>query len=284
MKKINILFASVVIAATAASSQTLIWNDTLGGSSNWTVNVSIGPNVNMSDLWVLDDMEGGMVPPQCQVMLNGNATLHVTSPMAMGGAIYASNIVANKRAMMSNGVSTMGYSMLNLKFDWVGYGIPNADYAELMYSIDGGSSWTSLGKYNSASWCGNKFQWMLSSVNLPAACANKPDFRIAFDWHNNGDGTGSNPSFAVNNIRLYGYTSTGINELSSEVSLYEGNGGLFIHSDKPVVVLAATDLLGRSISFSSDGKFISFSEKFNGIYFITLETDSRIVTRKILVR
>jgi PKD repeat protein len=49
---------------------------------------------------------------------------------------------------------------------------------------------------------GGQGRWTAYSVALPASADNNPSVAIAFNWVNDDDGTGNDPSFAVDSVRL----------------------------------------------------------------------------------
>lgn len=44
--------------------------------------------------------------------------------------------------------------------------------------------------------------WTLYTLALPAAFNNNPNVRIGFNWRNNGNGSGTDPSVAIDDIQL----------------------------------------------------------------------------------
>ena len=50
--------------------------------------------------------------------------------------------------------------------------------------------------------CASGSTWTAFRVNLPASASNNPNVKIGFQWTNDADGVGSNPSFAIDDINL----------------------------------------------------------------------------------
>jgi PKD repeat protein len=210
----KILFCCVALMTGNLFGQSIIWSDDFENPSLWTINVPSGLNEIDANLWVISDAEGGVAPGNCGVASNGNKTLHVgcQGTWCIGsGAIYNTGdgglgfiyATTNKRAIYANTISTVGYSNLNLKFDWIGVGQLNTDYATVIYSIDNGLTWSDLSAISGGSTCPNsQGLWQQSSINLPAQCLGINNLKIGFNWTNNNDAVGSDPSFAVNNIRI----------------------------------------------------------------------------------
>jgi hypothetical protein len=190
-----------------SNAQITVYSETFDGAVTWTLNVATGPNdPTNSNYWVINDQEGGVAPPGCGVGGNGNNTLHITNTLFGGGAKYNAGglcglglcVQTNKRAESPN-ISTIGMTNLTLKFDYIANGQPGADFANVQYND--GSGWQTLGAPLIAPICGNsQGLWTAYTVNLPASCENIPNLRIGFNWTNNDDGVGTDPSVAINNV------------------------------------------------------------------------------------
>ncbi len=91
------------------------------------------------------------------------------------------------------------------------------DDASLWY-FDG-TTWSLLDPLAKTSICGSgQGMWTALSIVLPASADNNPNVRIGFKWVNNDDGAGSDPSFAVDDIRITGFTGGG-----STANTWEGD-------------------------------------------------------------
>jgi gliding motility-associated-like protein len=227
MKIFSFIFSLGCLFTTLTNAQTLIWNeDFQGGPANWNITLQPGTNAADANLWVISDDEGGVAPPGCGVANNGDITLHVScnpgstpcSTLGVSGAAYFSgdqtlmlfDATTDIRAAYTNAISTMGQTNLEFRFDWIGVGQANTDYAELEYSIDGGATWVPVWTQTPGNVCaGGQGEWAEEIVALPAALENQADLRFAYRWRNNNDEVGSDPSFAVNNLRLFADASAG---------------------------------------------------------------------------
>ncbi len=210
----NVVLIFLMILPVSLFAQTTIWSDDFETPSNWTLNTSTGLNDLDANQWFISDAEGGVASGGCGVASNGNKTLHVGCQgtwCAGSGAIYNAGdgglgfifATTNKRATFNSNISTVGYSNLTLKFDWIGIGQPNADYAKVIYSIDNGTTWQDLQIMSGGSTCPNgQGLWQTTSINLPVQLNGISNLRLGFNWTNNNDGAGTDPSFAVNNIRI----------------------------------------------------------------------------------
>ncbi len=196
------------------TGQTLIWSEDFENSaSDWDLSLTPGTNGTEANIWEMNDNEGGVAPPGCGVANNGDKTLHVTCAGAscMGtGALYtfggvpSVDATTDIRAALINPINTTSQSNLELVFDWIGVGQSGQDLAELEYSVDGGLTWNSLWSQTPGNTCGlGQGEWKEETVILPPVTENIAVLRLAFHWINDNDGTGTNPSFAVNNLRLF---------------------------------------------------------------------------------
>lgn len=195
-----------------------VYLEDFDGTQTWTLNTPTGTNDTDPNQWMVSDDEGGVLPTGCGVANNGNATLYVVATGAFGssGASYNAGglcsfgicVTSNYRAESPN-ISTLGYSSMTLAFDYIGVGDGLNDNASLVYSTNGGSTWTTLAASLKSNTCANgQGQWTAASYNLPATCNNISNLRIGFVWTNNDDGVGTDPSFACNNIQILGSTGT----------------------------------------------------------------------------
>ncbi len=178
---------------------------------NWTLNIESGPNETDAHFWVQSSAEGGLLPPACADGDNGNYTLHIQDPlMPDEGATYNAGglcsfgifcVATNKRAESPN-ISTLNQSNLSLSFDFIGNGDGLNDNASLLYSLNAGTTWIELDSSLKSDLCATEGQWTFRSYNLPTECENTENFKIAFNWTNNDDNIGADPSFAVDNIQI----------------------------------------------------------------------------------
>lgn len=222
MKK-TLLSLSFIFALGLGFSQDLIWSEDFeNAAGTWTLNLEPTGSTNdpaNSNLWEISDAEGGVLPSGCGTANNGNNTLFVTCQGqacdllgASGAAYFAGdngmglgNATTDKRAILNTGVSTIGVTNLELKFDWIGMGEIGADYAVIEYSTDGGTTWTDTWTQVLGELCvTGQGQWQETSITLPAILNEQADLRFALRWRNDNNGIGTDPSFAVDNIRLFG--------------------------------------------------------------------------------
>jgi gliding motility-associated-like protein len=198
------------------NSQVLLWDDDFNSTAlDWNITLQPGTNDANANIWKINDEEGGVAPPGCGVAGNGDNTLHVGCQGATcigTGAIYYSGDAGgfglpgatDIRAAYLNPISTVSETNLEFVFDWIGVGQAGQDFTEIEYSIDGGATWVAFWTQTPGATCGTgQGQWAEETVNLPVATENQADLRFAFHWVNDNDANGTDPSFAVNNLRLF---------------------------------------------------------------------------------
>lgn len=207
-KSLSLLFA-FVLTVFYASSQVTVWSETFDPpKSGWNITVSTGTNDPNANMWNIDDDEGGVAPGGCGVASNGDTTLHITSALIpTGGAAYDAGgvcgllycVTTNRRAESPN-ISTVGQSNLTLKFDYIGNGQAGVDQATVLYNC--GSGWVVMDTLVAPTCGSGQGRWTAYSKALPACCNNIANLKIGFNWTNNDDGVGADPSVAINNIEI----------------------------------------------------------------------------------
>jgi hypothetical protein len=186
---------------------------TYGG---WTIQNNIGGvSGNDPNHWYVSCAEEGIAPPGCGSSCIGDQCLHVGANAAAGGDMGASfneTGAANatfKRAV-SPTINLTGVFTNTLQFDFIAYGSAGCsdDRVQLHLSTDNGATWPAGYQYCLTSICCgacngySQGQWTLYSLALPAAFDNNPTVRVAFHWRNNGNGTGTDPSAAIDDTRI----------------------------------------------------------------------------------
>lgn len=187
-----------------------IYFEDFEGHSPWTLNTFTGANGADHNLWAINDGEGGEQPGNCGVTVNGDTTLHIVSLANPNGrAAYEKGgncgtgpcAQTNVRAE-SPFISTVGYSNLTLEFDFISLGDGLTDNCSVLYNDGGG--WTVLNpSIKSLNCSAGVGRWLRSTIVLPGAANNIPNLQIGFNWTNNDDGNGSDPSIALNNVRIF---------------------------------------------------------------------------------
>lgn len=193
-----------------------------GVNGAWSI-TSTGTNSAQSNKWYVSATEAGMGAGVCGNGCLSNAsltnrTLHIgandgitsTDP----GAAYNAGgfcgflfcVTTNWRAE-SPTINCTGQSGITLSFNYMEYGSGTTDNATLWY-FDG-STWSLLVDLPKTLCCGGvtctgsiQGLWTAYSISLPASANNNPNVKIGFNWTNNDDGVGTDPSFAVDDVQL----------------------------------------------------------------------------------
>lgn len=235
MKKTTLLFfITGLFAISSLHSQTVFWTEDFGAAcsqgnlasgtttANGTWNVTAtGTNDPEANVWYISAKEAGVGANNCGAdgCTTGNTdrTLHISSNPSWAGDLGAAYeiggfcglvicVSANARAE-SPVINCTGQNTITLNFDYIEFGDGTNDNATLWY-FDG-ATWTQLIDLPKTACCGGpcnsgslQGQWTAFSIALPASANNNPNVRIGFNWTNNDDGVGWDPSFAVDDITL----------------------------------------------------------------------------------
>lgn len=207
--------------------QTTIWSDNFnnGCASNclattwngWTIlDNDGGVTGGAPNNWFVSCAEEGITPPGCGSSCIGDASLHIGADPGSGGDMGASfnETGANNatfRTAVSPTMSTATYlGVITLSFDFIAYGSAGCsdDRLQLRLSTDNGATWPVGYQYCLTSVCCgacngySQGQWTTYNLALPAAFSNNPNVRVGFNWRNNGNGSGTDPSAAIDDVRL----------------------------------------------------------------------------------
>ncbi|MBK8519520.1 MAG: hypothetical protein WAT20_08495 [Ferruginibacter sp.] len=230
-----IIIITTVFFSLPAISQVTIWsvNFNNGCTSNclastyagWTIQNNVGGvNGGAPNDWFVSCAEEGIAPPGCGSSCIGDASLHIGSDPGAGGDMGASYnetgaTNATYKLVVSPIISTVNRQTLTLKFDFIAFGSSacSEDRAQLRLSTNGGATWPVGYQYCLTSVCCgacngySQGQWTTYTLALPAAFEGNPNVRIAFHWMNNGNGSGTDPSVAIDDIVLSGLVALSAN-------------------------------------------------------------------------
>lgn len=195
------------------SNAQVFYTEDFDGATTWTLNTDIGAEGANPNLWYISCEEEGVGAGACGTACGaGNKTLHVSTNITDLGAAYietGTGATTTERRAESADISTVGYTNIDINYDFIGFGGNPSDYAELFYSTDGGGTWNSLATPLYSLCCGAvacdgtlQGLWQTQTFTLPATCEGIPNLRLSFVWKNTDDGTATDPSFAVDNITL----------------------------------------------------------------------------------
>lgn len=224
--KISLLLLILSFFHRHSSAQVVFWStDFNNGCSSdclatsyggWTMTDNDGGTTGAApNNWFVSCAEEGIVPPGCGSSCIGDASLHVGANPAAGGDMGASfNETgaqnATYRMAVSPLVNTTAISGITLSFDFIAFGSSGCsdDRLQLRLSTDGGATWPAGYQYCLTSVCCgacngySQGQWTTYNLALPLAFENNPNVRVGFHWRNNGNGSGTDPSAAIDDIRF----------------------------------------------------------------------------------
>ncbi|MCB9235363.1 MAG: T9SS type A sorting domain-containing protein [Bacteroidia bacterium] len=224
------------------------------GYNGWTV-ASTGANGGFANQWFVSCSENGQAPGTCGAGCGANATLHLGSvagspgglcPSGDCGAAYDASdaTTITHRRVQSPTVDCSGFNQIQLTYNYIAFGDPGNDFHTLEYSSNGGASWTTLGTGPTSLCCCSfldcffgccaptsapcsslrQGKWTTNTVNLPASADFNPNVKIGFNWVNNGDNLGTDPSFAVDELAVTGQTALEAGDLQLRgMALADGN-------------------------------------------------------------
>jgi hypothetical protein len=212
-----ITFCLVLFVCSGAHAQ-IFWNENfetgaatgleVSSYTSWTM--TTGSEGAYPNRWYVSCEEAGHIAggcgTDCATTFGLGATLHIgADPIAIGdmGASYDAggllNTTTDRRAI-SPAINCTGHSNITLRFYYIENGQGTSDDGSVWYYD--GSTWTMLVNTAKTSLCGAQGQWAQYTTVLPTSANNNPNVKIGFQWVNNNDGAGSDPSFAVDSITL----------------------------------------------------------------------------------
>ncbi|MCG3167574.1 MAG: hypothetical protein POELPBGB_03368 [Bacteroidia bacterium] len=288
-----------------------------GTNGAWTV-PNTGTNDTYANEFFVSATEAGTGVGNCgDGCLNTptllNRTLHIgniyadliiqTLP-ADNGASYNSGgicaglgicVITDKR-IASPAIDCSGKSNITVSFNYMEGGQGTTDNAELWYYD--GSTWAMLEDLpkTTVSCPNGQGLWTAHSVQLPSSADNNPNVKIGFRWINNDDATGTDPSFAVDDITLDPGDPTVIPEYSLNNFSISPNPA----TDKTKITFNAIISGNYSIEFINvAGQIVmkekienfsgTFSEMYDlsslakGVYLVNLTSPQGKEIRKIVV-
>ncbi len=166
------------------------------GNNKWIVNNQYNGNGIYPNTPDQNQVAGGTIS---QAPTSNYLHIHdANSAPGTSNANYNTSNASDNFAQMGTSFCTVGLINIHLAFFWIGEGSPT-DYGRLYYSINGGTSWTQIGKpqYNGSN------LWRYEDVTDPAF-ENQNDLRFGWRWTNSGAGGANKISFGVDDIFVVG--------------------------------------------------------------------------------
>jgi len=218
-----------------------------GPNGAWTV-TNTGVNGACANRWFISCQENGGAVGTCGVGCGNNETLHVGNDIACvspngcffcptgdcGAAYDAScppalcfvccscNSAQTDQRAESPIINLTGITGMTLTFNYMEGGQAALDNATVWYF--NGAVWALLADMPKTVVCAGQGTWTAFSIALPASANNNANVRVGFRWVNNNDGSGADPSIAVDDVQItipFAPPGTGliVNELSNGPSL-----------------------------------------------------------------
>ena len=196
---------------------------------NWTINTPTGTNATEANFWTISNIAGYDGTGQCTDNNAGQNTLFITSnsdvQLFPGCTYYAGGEgdATTNTASESPTIEISSAHNLLIQFDFTAGG-DNFDKASLLYRLNGTSNFVSLAGNlktdNSNPNCvvydelvgeltdpDGEFQQ--ASYSLPNSITVGDSVQIQFNWTNNNDDNGTDPSIAVTNVMIVDSIPTG---------------------------------------------------------------------------
>ena len=234
MKKITLCILIFCVTKTVTSQ--VYWTETFGsgikntsidlldtGNGAWTEVLNGAQGVKANSFFASVE-ECGNAANTCGSVCPSDASLHVGSVNVglcaggdCGAAYFASGTSLTNKDAISPLIDNTGLYGITISYNFIGYGEGTQDVASWSYSCDGGGSWTFVTNLTTnccngggspisctAFSCllGCQGRWTAYTYTLPACADNIPDFQIKFNWKNDTDNNGNDPSFAVDDVTL----------------------------------------------------------------------------------
>ncbi len=189
----------------------IIWTETFSNGcvsgclattyGGWT-ETTTGTNDANYNRWYVSGSECGNNVGACGTNCGGtDPSLHISNYSSDSRAVYANN--TTNRRIQSPVINCTGYSNVMLSFNFIHNGNSNGPDECAVQYYDG-SSWTNLGTLpKTVGVCSPEGHWTNYTIQLPASANNNPNVRIGFNWKNNDDGVGTDPSVAIDDIVLF---------------------------------------------------------------------------------
>ena len=186
--------------------------------ASWTV-TETGFNADGANRWFVSAAENGNSPGTCGSGCGSNPTLHLGAFESLVGsdlgAAYYEGLEgfcdflpcgATDIRAESPFIDCSAFADLAIAFNYIEGG--NAlDNATLWYYD--GTAWSQLVDLPKTPICASgQGEWTSYTIDLPESANNNYFVKVGFRWQNNDDGEALDPSFAVDNLIVYGEFGT----------------------------------------------------------------------------
>ena len=286
MKKLTTLLSLFLLIGSFSGKAQIFWveNFESGSTSGLVVSSYSGPNGAWTlavtgtegaepNPWYVSCAENGHAAGGCGTACTTGptvtgASLHIGSDIGTfgdNGASYDAGGLCGllacpqtDRRAESPTINCTGKININLAFNYIENGQGAIDDGSVYYSPDGGTTWSLLVNTPKTTLCGGQGLWAHYSIALPVSANNNPNVKIGFRWVNNDDGTGTDPSFAVDSVNLSTpSTTTGVNAsfTKSATTICEDSCITFTSTSTGTIDSIRWIVPGASISTSTTSPF-----------------------------
>jgi len=185
-----------------------------GTNGSWTISQT-GTNGAFANEWYISAVSSNNGAGSCEVSCpnSNNQTLHVANvPGSPGAALFCptgdcgaayddvDNTAATSKRIESPTINLTGISSAQMSFIYIMKGQSGFDFVRVWF-FDG-VNWVADTIPPQTSGCSFYSTWTYMVVNLPSFADNNPDFKVGFEWQNNGDGIATDPSLSIDNITI----------------------------------------------------------------------------------
>jgi len=179
---------------------------TMGGT--WSLTLPTTNSVDTTNNWFISARENytgnGNCGDGCTNTSNLDRTLHVsTNQGAIDPSATYNNDSITDIIIWSPAIVTTGSSNLYLEMDYLEGG-DNSDNGTVVVAVGNTATFTTVldpAKTNTGS-CATAGEWAHAAVYLDTAYNNQVQLFIGYRWQSTSTGSGTDPSFAIDNIRL----------------------------------------------------------------------------------
>jgi gliding motility-associated-like protein len=217
----NLVFNISFFFVSTTTFAQVFWTETFGSGCNqgtsangyatpngvWTISAT-GFNGALANVWYISATENGEGVGHCGSGCGNNPTLHIGSGFFDFGAAYVTDNSFGDPTTSTRAESPLidcsGRTDICLSFEYIENGDGAIDNHILWY-FDG-TVWSILDDTPKTpiSVCAPQSEWAAYNISLPSSADNNPNVRLGFEWLNNDDAIGTDPSVAIYNIRLTG--------------------------------------------------------------------------------
>ncbi len=285
MKKHLLLFTFACIGAHFLSAQTF-WSESFtnnctagclatsytGPNGTWTQTIT-GTEGTDPNVWFISCAENGNGVNTCGSSCGSapNETMHISA--AVGNFVCANDCGAKydagglcgilscpqtSRRMESPTINCANTtSAIAVSFNYIAAGSAGSDECSLWY-FDG-TTWALvqvIPPTNNAN-CNGTGLWTNIAIALPPSATGNPNVKIGFQWVNNDDGVGTDPSVAIDDVNLSVTTAV------AELAVNEAKINYNTNTDQISITIDANFSNGLVAEvYSMDGKLI-LSQRLN---------------------